>query len=403
MRKRAEELIVSTARVADRQGRFHRPPGPGCILVIDSSELSYDLANTLAAYRPAAVLTSGKSSSNRGVGLGSGVLLDAGVTVLDDLGPDLMEVRDGQEIAVSPSTGEVIRSSELIASGRTITGSDVADQLRGARQTLATRVESQALSAAHAFERESGIVLSGAGLPPASKSMIGRVALVVPPSAPLKTQRREVRRLVGEYHPVIIAVGTGAAVLSEIGLRPTVLVGDPREFEPSALRRARQVLVPGGEGEVPGQDLLKRYSVAYDSVTTGLSDPDVAMLFAAHNGASTIVNCAAPATLEEILDGPAQQRVGNALVAARLRDRLVSLPAALALYRQRISGWWVAALVLDALLVGLAALVFTPWGSSVIGLSAAGLPLVGVRASRAADTDMPVSWPEPNSLQEQPL
>lgn len=378
MKKGANDLITATAAVADRQGHFVRPPKEGAIVVINVPDLDYDLATSLAANRPAAVLNGGKGATRRGLGVGTGTLVEAGIAVVDDLGPDVMDIRDGQEITVALKTGEVIRGGILVASGRTVTAKDVETEERGAREHLGARIQAQALGAAQVFENESDLLLDGVGLPQPRVGLSGRVALVVPPSADLSARRKAIRRFVGDYNPVVIGVGAGASALAQAGLRPRVLVGDPRDFDAGQMRRVRQVIVTADDGEVVGQDRLKRHSVAFDRVQTRLSDTDVAVLFAGAAGASTIVDCTVETRLEQAFDGNSVGSAGSSLVMTRLRGRLVSLQAALTLYRPRLSGWWVAALALAAILAAIGAFLFTPWGGGVIGLSAASMLILPV-------------------------
>lgn len=393
MKKGASDLITGTVQVADRQGHFVRPLIPGSVVVLNAPDLDYELASTLAAGQPRAVLN-GADTSTQG-GLGAGVLLDAGIVVLDELGPDVMDLRDGQEITVSPQTGEVIRGEVLVASGRTVDVEDVTAAAQGARQRLESVVQARAIGAAQAFGNESDLLLEGIGLPGSRVKMTGRVALVVPPSADLLEWRKQTRRFLGDYHPVIIGVGSGASVLKQMGLRPAVLVGDPRDFDDAQMQRARQVIVPTGGGDVAGLDRLRRHSIACDLVATQLPPLDVALLFAAYAGATTVVDCSAPTTLEQAFDGPAGSNSVNALVATQLAARRVSLRAALSLYRPRISGWWVAALVLAAVLAAIGAFLFTPWGGGVTGISAAAALWMPPLRSHAGDLPplAPRQWP----------
>lgn len=369
MKKRQPQLVSGTIQIADHQGRFPRAPEPGGVLVVDLHSLDDDYAHTLAAWSPVAVLNVAEYSSL----FGGKTLLDAGVVLLDDLGGDVLELREGDAVEIAPTTGEVIRGSELVASGRTIFADALEKFAVQNRQTLPDRVQARALVAARDFTREQNLILDGDGLPPSSVKLEGRVVLISTPTSDLESRRHQVRTFVGDYNPVIIAVGTGVDALRAVGLTPQIVVGDPRDMDLERLRKVRQVLVPTVEDVHPADELMKRHSIAFTPVATSLSAVDVALLFAGFRGASTIVDCSSSTGLADSLDGSG---LGNLLTRAQLEDRLVTLDAALALYRPRLSIWWVLALALVVVLALATALLFTPWGTSVVGLwMAGGIPV----------------------------
>lgn len=372
MKKRGEKAVSGTVRVADRQGRFMRSPEPGSVLVVDLPDMDYQSGTLLAALRPKAVLNASVGATGRGLGTGSAVLVAAGVAVVDDLGSDVMDLRDGDEVTVTGP--HVARKDELIASGRVfVVNEDVyGDGVVPVQERLAQRIEAQALAAARDFEAEADLILDGVGLPPSRVKMDGRLVLLATPDTDFSGVAKRVKQFVRDNNPVIVAAGKGAEAVYAIGLRPAVIVSDPRDLNMKELGRTRQVLVPAAAEEVPARDLLKRHSIAFDAVNSALNPSDIALLFAAENGASAIIDCSAEKTLEQYFDDGGVQVTGSTVVAAKLSGRVVPLRAMLAVYRPQISAWWLALLFVAALLAAASAFFLTPMGQELLSASSLG-------------------------------
>ena len=370
------QSFSARAQVADRHGRFLQAPPPGTILIVDAPDLDFEAAHTLLSYNPRAVLNAAKGSTGRALATGTAALLDRGVTVIDDLGNDILDVRDGAVLDITDA--DVSTKEGLLASGRRVSTRDANEDATGVQERLVSKVGAYALSASRDFASEQPLIVDGVGLPSSRVKMEGRIVLIATPTSDLTAQKTPLRQFVGDHNPVIIAVGTGANALAQVGLKPTVLVGDPRDVEARLLKKVRQVVVPSTDEVVPAREMLKRHSVDFDAVLTGLSGTDVAMLFAASNGAAAVVDCSAPRTLTQFIDRSGLETTGSVLVAAQLRDRLLSLDALLTVYRPRLSGWWLALLLVAALAAAVAAFLFTPLGSGLFGVAGAGvLPMLG--------------------------
>src|ERR1700728_4534838 len=97
-RGKAEEPpgIVGVARVDIRTKVLVRRLEPGDIAVIDHPDLDRVSADELIACRVAAVVNTAKSITGRYPNMGPGLLLDAGIPVVDDVGRDaLAKLADG--------------------------------------------------------------------------------------------------------------------------------------------------------------------------------------------------------------------------------------------------------------------------------------------------------------------
>src|SRR5659263_436653 len=110
-----EPGIAGTVRVDPRTKSLTKRLRPGDIAVIDHLDLDRVSAEALAACRPAAVLNAARSPSGRYPNLGPEILVGAGIPLVDDLGPDVFTLTEGQGAIVEG--GQVKVGHRVVAEG----------------------------------------------------------------------------------------------------------------------------------------------------------------------------------------------------------------------------------------------------------------------------------------------
>src|SRR5215470_7083054 len=130
-RGKAEELpgLVGVARVGALTKVLVRRLEPGDIAVIDHPDLDRVSADELIACRVAAVVNASRSVTGRYPNLGPGLLLDAGIPLVDDVGKEVLtRVADGAAVRLDAGilygTGEAV-----IAKGVPLTEAALAEAL----------------------------------------------------------------------------------------------------------------------------------------------------------------------------------------------------------------------------------------------------------------------------------
>ncbi len=374
MKKDSETAGPSApARVADRAGRFPKPIDAGSIVIIDIADLDAETAHQLSSMAPVAVLNAASSVSGRAPALGAQTLIDQGILLVDDFGPDLMGVQDGQTLTVSGDT--VYYKDSLVASGNVVTWETLQKNQVNHSERVARKVEAAAATAATAFRAEAELLDESIDIPQLRELFEGRPAVVATPSAGPGGTIGQLKALIQTYDPVLVGVGAGAGAYSQVRRHAQILVGNPQDFPEDAVAKAK-VIVAVSPGEA-GLEVLRRNSREAVIIETELSAADIAFLIAQASGASVVIDASASAGLEEALDQASIAAAGSLLVQAKVRDTLLSWQAAKALYRPPISTWLLVALLLAAVLAGLTALLFTPFGDSL-------LPSFGAQAGAAA-------------------
>src|SRR5215213_1729411 len=108
-----EPGTAGPARVDPRTKALTKRLRPGDIAVIDHLDIDRVSAEALVACRPAAVLNAARSTSGRYPNLGPEILVNAGIPLVDELGPDVMHVVEGQVVRVD--NGMVYDGDNLVA------------------------------------------------------------------------------------------------------------------------------------------------------------------------------------------------------------------------------------------------------------------------------------------------
>ncbi|GAB3680057.1 putative cytokinetic ring protein SteA [Angustibacter aerolatus] len=368
--------VVGTARVDARTKDLTKRLQPGDVAVIDHLDIDTVAAEALVAKRPGAVVNAAPSTSGRYPNLGPGILLAAGVPLVDGVGRDVMvRVAEGERVRVDE--GRVYLGDDLeeqVAEGTRQTDATVAVAMEEARAGLSTQLEAFAANTMDYLRRERELLLDGVGVPDVVTRMDGRQVLVVVRGYHYREDLHTLRTYVREYKPVIIGVDGGADAVLEAGLHLDMVVGDMDSVSDRALACGAEIVVHAyRDGRAPGLERVRRLGIEpVVFPATGTSE-DVAMLLADDKGAELIVAVGTHATLVEFLDKGRAGMASTFLTRLRIGGKLVDAKGVSRLYRTRVSSWQVAALIVCGLLALFVALYATPSGQAVLGLFGARL------------------------------
>src|SRR5512145_3216495 len=111
----AADGITGTVRVDRRTKNLTKRLRPGDVAVIDHIDIDRVSAEALVGCRPAAVLNAARSTSGRYPNLGPDILVEAGIPLIDDLGPDVLTLAEGQQVRVLDN--QVLDGDRVVAEG----------------------------------------------------------------------------------------------------------------------------------------------------------------------------------------------------------------------------------------------------------------------------------------------
>ena len=332
-------VIAGTVRVDKRTKNLVSRVLPGEIAVIDHDDVDRISAEGLVQRKVGAVVNAGRSSTGRYPNLGPLLLVSAGIALVDDAGPAVMDVPEGARLVVDG--GRVLRStpsgSVEVATGTRLDLADVEHALDAAKQTIAGEIERFAENTISYIKDERDVLLEATRLPEVATDFHGRHVLVVVRGYDYKEDLVALRSYVREMKPLLVGVDGGADALLDNGLVPDMIIGDMDSVTTEALLSGAELVVhayPGGGA--PGLERLEALgleSVVFEA--TGTSE-DIAMLLAFEHGAELIVAVGTHANLIEFLDKGRKGMASTFLVRLRVGPILVDAKGVSRLYRGRV-------------------------------------------------------------------
>jgi len=365
--------VRGTVRIDERTKQLTKRLKSGDIAVIDHQDLDRVSAEALLGCNPVAVVNAASSITGRYPNLGPGILVDAGVPLVDNVGKDVMlELRDGQVVRLD---GDTLYVGDVIVAKGTLFDHDIVEAaMSEARAGLAVQLEAFAANTMEYLRRERELLLDGVGVPEIATVLDGRHALVVVRGYHYKEDLQTLRHYIREYQPILIGVDGGADALLETGHRPHLIVGDMDSVSDATLSCGAEIVVHAyRDGRAPGLERVRKLGL--DAVVfpaTGTSE-DVAMLLADDKGASLIVTVGTHATLIEFLDKGRAGMASTFLTRLRVGGKLVDAKGVSRLYRSRISNLSLGVMLFVGLFALFVALAATPAGTTMLQLVAARL------------------------------
>jgi uncharacterized membrane-anchored protein len=367
-RNRSRDLAGSggTARLDRRTKNLTKRLGPGDIAIIDHTDLDRVAAESLIRCEVAAVVNAAPSISGRYPNRGPQLLVDAGIPLVDDVGPEVFDlVREGERVRVE---GETLYLGDVaVAKGTLQTPESVGDAIQAAKEGLSEQLRAFVTNTFEYISRDSELLVEGIPIPPLRTRLSGRHALVVARGYRYQEDLQALRSYIREFKPVIIGVDGGANALLEAGYWPHMIVGDMDSVSDKALRSGAEIVVHAyRNGTAPG--LARVQDLGLESVTCpadGTSE-DLAVLLADEAGAGLIVTVGMRFGLVEFLDKGRSGMASAVLTRIRVGDKIVDAKGVSRLYQTRISAWSLV-LLAAAALVPVIALAWTPIGRVWLG------------------------------------
>ena len=350
----SQVAVEAVARVDPRTKDLTKRMQLGEIAVINHADIDRVAAEGLIGAGVGAVLNAAPSITGRYPNGGPIRLVEAGILLVDDLGPAVMEIAEGQVIHVEPD-GVVSSALQEIARGQVRGVADVTQAMEDARANIGEELERFAENTLEYIRQEAKITFEPLELPPLGVKFKGRHAMVVVRGHDYQTDLKALKPYLREYEPVLIGVDGGADALLDLGFTPDIIIGDFDSLSDGAVKCGAQLLhhvhpdgrAPGREnleamGFTPGEEYL-------EFVAEGMSE-DVAMPLAYEAGASLIVAVGTHSTMVEMLDKGRRGMSSTFLTRLRLGPVLVDAKGVHRLYEGRLRRRDILVLVLAALL-----------------------------------------------------
>lgn len=309
--------------------------------VIDHEDLDRVAAEALVRAGVAAVVNAAPSISGRYPNLGPKILEEAGIPLVDRVGPlVLQKVRDGDPVHLEDD--RLFAGARLIAVGIRQDRASILRDMESARDAVDERFEGFARNTLEYMREERDLLFGGAGLPELRHSLAGRHVLVVVRGYGYREDLAALRSYIRDTKPVLVGVDGGTDALLDAGYSPDVVIGDMDSISDRALEliRSRQVrtdvvLHAYPDGRAPGRARLERLAITHVEVRSAGTSEDVAFLLAHERRAELIVAVGTHGNLREFLDKGRPGMSSTFLVRLRVGEILMDAKGVARLYPSR--------------------------------------------------------------------
>ena len=367
-RKTSEDLpgVTATARLDRRTKNLANRLCPGDIAIIDHEDLDLTGADALIGRNVGAVVNVAQSISGRYPNRGPLLLIEAGIPLIDDVGPEVFDrVKEGQSVRLDGDTLYV--GDEAVAKGREQDAKSVATAMAEAKVNVTAEIEAFAANTLEYIKHEYTLLAEGVGVPAMRTNLDGRDVMVVARGYHHREDLATLRSYIRERKPAMVAVDGGADAMLEVGYRPDLIFGDMDSVSDRALTCGAEIVVHAyPDGRAPGLPRVRALGLDPVVCPAAGTSEDVALLIADEKGASLIVAVGMHHTLVEFLDKGRSGMASTFLTRLRVDDKIVDAKGVSRLYQSRVSAKAVIPLVFAAAVTVVVAILVLPAGQIFI-------------------------------------
>lgn len=329
--------IAARSRVDKKTKHLALRVQKGEIAVIDHKDLDSTCARMLAERRVGAVINASPSISGRYPNTGPRILMDAGIPILDNVGPDIFSAAvDGDELRIEGNS--VWRGGVMLASGKLLSSADIAAMMEDSRENLSEELARFAENTLRFVQEEKSLILDPVDVPDVKVKMKGRHALIVVRGEGFKEDLQIIKSYLQDVRPVLIGVDGGADALVDFGFKPDLIVGDMDSISDEALHCGAEIVVHAygtGNREAPGLARIQSMGLNASVFPVQGTSEDMAMLLAYEKGAELIVAVGTHSNLIDFLDKGRAGMASTFLTRLKVGSKLVDAKGVSRLYQNR--------------------------------------------------------------------
>ncbi|WP_210602506.1 putative cytokinetic ring protein SteA [Brevibacterium oceani] len=346
---------------------------PGDIAVIKHADIDRISAEALVACRPVAVINADKSISGRYPNLGPGIIVDAGIPLIDAAGAEIFDaVDEGEEISIEDNI--VHLGEKEIASGVLQNPETIAEDMHAAEAGMNSVLVDFIDNTIEYIRKDSDLLSAELVVPEVKTAFTDRHVLIVVRGYHYKEDLAMLASYIREYRPLLIGVDGGADAIIEAGYKPDMIVGDMDSVSDTALTSGAEIVVHAyRDGTAPGTERVHALGVDCVAFAASGTSEDIAMLLADDKGAELIVAVGTHDTVMEFLDKGRKGMASTFITRLRVGSKLIDAKGVSLLYRQRISSLQLAVLIVAGLVALVVAMTATSAGQTFLGLIGAQL------------------------------
>ncbi|NLJ99858.1 MAG: hypothetical protein GX318_01300 [Clostridia bacterium] len=343
-------MFQGVARVDKLTKNLIKRLQPNEIAVIHHRDIDEVSAEGLIAAGVQAVLNADTSISGKYPNPGPLKILKAGIPLIDNLGPEIME-KIKEEQVVSIDDGVVYIETMPIAWGKNLTVDEVKEMMEDSKHNYNKEIKKFVLNTLEYAEKEIDLITKGIEIPELNTGFQGRHALIVVRGMDYKKDLNTIRSYIKDVRPVLVGVDGGADALLEAGYTPDMIVGDMDSVTDGALQCGAEVVVHAyRDGRAPGLERVKGLGVEPVIVKAPGTSEDIAMLTAYQKGAQLIVAVGTHSNVFDFLEKGRKGMSSTFLVRIKIGTKLVDAKGVNKLYKGSIRFRYVIGVIAAALI-----------------------------------------------------
>lgn len=362
-------IIKGRSRVDRRTKNLVKRLEPQDIAVIVHDGIDKLAAEALVATRVRVVINCLESMSKDYPNSGPGILLEAGILVIDNVGLDVLErIQENDEIDIVGC--RVYKDGEIVAQGTILDSEIINEKVELARARM-DEVLARFVDNTLTYARQEISLVSGSQIqyPEIKTPFKNRHALIVVRGNNYREDLRTIHSYIREVKPVLVGVDGGADALREFGLKPDIVIGDMDSVSDEALKDAGEIIVHAyQDGRAPGLDRVRELGLEAKTFPAPGTSEDIAMLLAYENGADLIVAVGTHSNMLDFLEKGRKGMASTFLVRLKVGSLLVDAKGVSQLYNAPVQSRHIAKIVLAALLPVAAVVGLTPATREIVKL-----------------------------------
>lgn len=352
--------IQGLARIDRRTKRLIHRLSPGEIAVISHADLDAPCATALIERRVAAVVNAQRSLSGRFPHPGPGLLLGAGIPLLDNVGDHIMEhVQEGSRLEIAD--GSVTANGSLLGTGQVMTDALLARQLEEAKRNVGAELAKFVENTMTYVVNEQALLFESSAMPTLRTKLADRHCLIVVRGTGAEADLRAIHSYLRTMRPLLIGVDGGADLLLQQGYRPDLIIGDMDSVSDATLRSGAELIVHAyPDGSAPGSKRLQAMGLSHTVLASLGTSEDVAMLLAYEKEAELIAAVGTHFSLQDFLEKSRGGMSSTFLVRLKVGSLLVDAKGISRLYPSARHGRLFVYLALVGAITALVLLVAVP-------------------------------------------
>lgn len=352
--------IKGIAKADKRTKRLVKRLQPGDIAVINHRDLDQVAAQSLIKVKVRAVINLAPSMSTDYPNLGPITLIEAGIPLIDNVGPEFMDIlTEGQKIEIND--GHIYIEGKHVASGTVLDKQTVLEKMEQSKLKVNDTLRKFVQNTLDYAHNEIDLICADLPIPDTETVFERRHTLIVVRGHNYREDLAAIKSYINEVKPVLVGVDGGADALLEFGYRPDVIIGDMDSISDETLKCGAEIIVHGyPDGRAPGLERINKLGLKAKVFAARGTSEDIAMLLAYEKGTELIVAVGTHSNMLEFLEKGRKGMASTFLVRLKVGTILVDAKGVNKLYKNSIKAKYLAQVVLAALVPLAVVMVIAP-------------------------------------------